>query len=58
MMEFLISLCLQSPTHVKLHRSTTLLTSCMYADKVLLHVFRVLRCVNAAISSDLHLVHP
>ena len=32
--EFLISLSLQSPTHVKLHRSTTLLTSWMYDESV------------------------
>ena len=54
--EFLISLSLQSPTHVKLYRSTTLLTSWIYAERVLLPWFRDLRCMNAAISSDLGLV--
>ena len=52
----LISLFLQSPTRVKLHRSTTVLTSWMYPERVLLPWFRALRCMNAAISSDLGLV--
>ena len=54
--EFLVSLSLQSPTHAKLYRSTILLTSCIYADKVLLPWFRTLKCVKAAISSDFGLV--
>ena len=32
--EFLMSLSLQSPTHAKLHKSTTLLTSWMYDESV------------------------